>query len=190
MHLPPEFCLLDGVPDSVRKGREMREAMQTIRITPEEKIAKISKLRKELFAQKAIKDWGIMIEELPIELPRSCVLGAPAILQGNQVIHIDEAMMRNLAIATPKDLLQDQWIIMYKRQNFDLAEAVYDNLEKSSKRLKVNVQEPHWIELDREDDRVEMEHKLMEYMVKGNKFTHPTVVVLVLGYEEHYKMFK
>ena len=33
-HLPSEFCLLDGVPDSIRKGAGMRDALAMTRISP------------------------------------------------------------------------------------------------------------------------------------------------------------
>ncbi len=33
-YLPSEFCLLDGVPDSIRKGAGMRDALAMTRITP------------------------------------------------------------------------------------------------------------------------------------------------------------
>ena len=39
--LPTEFCLLDGVPDSVRKGPGMRDALAKTRIEPAEKIRRI-----------------------------------------------------------------------------------------------------------------------------------------------------
>jgi hypothetical protein len=48
-HLPTEFCLIDGVPDSMRKGREMRDAMAKTRIRPEEKMGRIKKMVSELF---------------------------------------------------------------------------------------------------------------------------------------------
>jgi len=40
-HLPTEFCLMDGVPDSVRKGPGMRDALAKTRIDPAEKIRRI-----------------------------------------------------------------------------------------------------------------------------------------------------
>ena len=33
-YLPTEFCLIDGVPDSVRKGAGMRDALAHTRISP------------------------------------------------------------------------------------------------------------------------------------------------------------
>ena len=58
-YLPPEFCLIDGVSDEVKKGRGMRDALAQTRITPQDKIKKIENMAKELFNQKCIKDWGL-----------------------------------------------------------------------------------------------------------------------------------
>ena len=40
-YLPSEFCLLDGVPDSIRKGAGMRDALAMTRINPKDKIRQI-----------------------------------------------------------------------------------------------------------------------------------------------------
>jgi hypothetical protein len=48
-YLPTEFCLLDGVPDSVRKGPGMRDALAQTRIDPQEKTRRIQAMVKELF---------------------------------------------------------------------------------------------------------------------------------------------
>ena len=48
-YLPPEFCLLDGVPDSVKKGAGMRDALAKTRIRPHEKLKKIQDMVNELF---------------------------------------------------------------------------------------------------------------------------------------------
>lgn len=83
--LPPEFCMIDGVPDSVRKGPGMRDALQCTRISPQEKIDKIQKMCDLLFNQKAVKSWGLEIDRKPI-IQESSVLAAPEIFQHNKLI--------------------------------------------------------------------------------------------------------
>lgn len=77
-YLPPELCLLDGVPDSIRKSPGMRDALTRTRINPQDKINKIQKMCEILFQQKAVKNWGLEIEPIPISL-KSKVLEAPQI---------------------------------------------------------------------------------------------------------------
>ena len=47
-HLPTEFCLIDGVPDSLKKGPGMRDALSKTRIYPAEKIKRIHEMVKSL----------------------------------------------------------------------------------------------------------------------------------------------
>lgn len=82
LYLPPEFCLTDGVPAAMRNTREMRDAMAETRIKPETKMNKIKEMVTELFRQKAIADWGLKIEDRPIEMTTN-VLAAPELIKGN-----------------------------------------------------------------------------------------------------------
>ena len=41
LYLPPEFTILDGVPDSVRKGPGMRDALMKTKLDPRERMEKI-----------------------------------------------------------------------------------------------------------------------------------------------------
>ena len=40
-YLPAEFCLLDGVPDSIRKSAGMRNALAATRISPSDKLRQV-----------------------------------------------------------------------------------------------------------------------------------------------------
>ena len=49
-YLPPEFCIIDGVPDSVRKGAGMRDALARTRINPMQKMDKIRDMSTTLMS--------------------------------------------------------------------------------------------------------------------------------------------
>ena len=91
--LPTEFCLLDGVPDSVRKGAGMRDALARTRIDPAEKIKRIQQMVKTLFSQKSMKDWDLVVEQEPIQM-KTNVLGTPQMLSNNQIVRCDENALR------------------------------------------------------------------------------------------------
>lgn len=81
-YLPTEFCLLDGVPDSVRKGAGMRDALARTRIDPSEKMNRIHQMVKTLFSQKSLKDWNLVVEQDPISMQTN-VMGAPQMICNN-----------------------------------------------------------------------------------------------------------
>jgi hypothetical protein len=75
-YLPPEFCLVDGVSDSMKRSPAMREALKRTHITPAEKIDKVQKMANILQSQKALKNWDISIEHAPVEI-NSRIMTAP-----------------------------------------------------------------------------------------------------------------
>ena len=63
-HIPPQFCTIDGVPQAIREDpRRMRDVLASCRKNPAQKFKAIQDFSKELFSQKALQDWGIIIEE-------------------------------------------------------------------------------------------------------------------------------
>ena len=76
--MPSEFCLLDGVEDSIRKGAGMRDALAMTRTSPNQKLQQIQAMVNQLGEQSSMRNWGLQIEEVPISLS-SFVLGAPQI---------------------------------------------------------------------------------------------------------------
>lgn len=42
--LPSEFCLIDGVPDSIRKSAGMRDALAMTRVSPQEKLRQVQQM--------------------------------------------------------------------------------------------------------------------------------------------------
>ncbi len=58
--------------------------------------------------------------------------------------------------------------------------------------LKIRVEDPKLIELNREDDAREMEQKLLDFMMKGRNegFKHPKIAVCIIDRESNYKMVK
>ncbi len=156
--LPTEFCLLDGVPDSVRKGAGMRDALAQTRIDPNEKISRIQQMVKTLLNQKAMKDWNIVVDEAPVSMQTN-VLTTPQMICQNQIIRCDENALRKLAISKPTDLLFKKWIMVYENSDrvYQIADNIYKDLVKASGQLKLVIEEPHWIELSKESNRDELD---------------------------------
>ena len=145
-----------------------------------------------------MQNWGLQIEEVPIELQSFC-LGAPQIqmLTSNQVINCNEQALKRLPIQKANNLGFEEWVMIYAhpsrgRSNYEIADKIYNTFVGSCGMLKIRVEEPYFIELESENDYSEVKAKLLEYMMAGPKsvFRHPKIVVVVLGYENNYKMYK
>lgn len=155
-----------------------------------------------LSKQNAMRNWGLQVEEVPITLD-SFVLGAPQmqLLSSGQIIQCDEQTLKRLPIQKAVDLLQEEWIMIYQhperpgpknRSNYEIADSIFNTFQQSCGMLKVKVEEPYFIELEQENDYREVKNKLLEYMMAGpnSLFRHPKIIVVVLGYENNYSMYK
>lgn len=120
------------------------------------------------------------------------VLTAPQMITNGHIVKCDEQALRKGSIARPEDLLQDEWIMVYENQPrvFNVADEIYNNLVKASKQLGLKVQEPHWIELNKENNFNELDQELQSYMFKNKVFRHPKMVLCVLQREHNYQQFK
>ena len=82
-HIPPEFCNIDGVPESIREDpRRMRDVLGATRKNPMQKFKAIEDFSYDLFGQKALKDWGVIIDSEPIQI-ESQILPLPTIEMQN-----------------------------------------------------------------------------------------------------------
>lgn len=199
IHLPPEFCRIDGVPDSIRASPGMRDALAVCRTTPEAKMREVVQMMQTLMQQQVLKDFEVSVNSAPVELTNQMVLPEPQIFKHNQVIHINENVLRRLPIQKPIDLTKDDWIMVYQspsrpngkfRSNFTPANNVYESFIEAQKMLGMRIQEPTWFELENEADMVELEQKIQAYLTQGDRLRHPKMLVMVLGNETIYKQHK
>ena len=71
LKIPSEFCLVDGVPDSVRNNSQhMRKLLGEVRYNPEQKMKHIIGMVNELLKSgtSMLAEWGISIEAEPLKL--------------------------------------------------------------------------------------------------------------------------
>jgi len=60
INIPSEFCLRDGVPDSVRNcGKSMRQLLNSVKQSPNQKMESITKMINKLFKMSKWKEWDI-----------------------------------------------------------------------------------------------------------------------------------
>lgn len=163
--LPPEFCTIDGVPDCIRSNPMlMRNVLASCRKNPEEKQGEIQKFCTTLFKQKTLKDWGVTIDVNPVSLETN-VLPTPMITLHNGKSEVcDTNILRRLAIQKAEMLKKGTWVVAYSTKNYRLAEDLKSQLQQSSQILEMNVEEPEWIELPREDDYERFEKELRGYI--------------------------
>lgn len=152
-HIPPEFCNIDGVPETIREDpRRMRDVLGSTRKNPMQKFKAIEDFSVDLFGQKALRDWGIIIDSEPLAI-ESQILPVPTIERTNGKIS-DQNTLRNLPIQVPASeaLARERWAIIYEKKHFTMANGLFNTLCQASVKINLRVEEPSWIEIERGDD--------------------------------------
>lgn len=98
IYLPPEFCRIDGVPESIRASPAMRDCLAICRIDPNQKMREIHDVVGLLMQQQIFRDWNVSINSAPIEMRNQTILAEPMIFKENQIIHVNENVLRRLKI--------------------------------------------------------------------------------------------
>ena len=104
-HLPTEFCTVDGVPQAIREDpRRMKTVLAASRKNPHEKFEAIQEFCKNLFGQKALKDWGITIEPEPVQA-KSTILPTPQLYSNKDNLqYCDQNSLRAISVQNAKRL--------------------------------------------------------------------------------------
>jgi len=188
-HIPPEFCTIDGVPETIREDpRLMRDVLSSCRKNPAQKFKAIQDFSHDLFSQKSLKDWGISIESEPLEI-MSTILPMPTIeLSNGKTAACDQNCLRTLPIQRACDaLLRERWAIVYEQKHFSQANNLFQTLQQASQKIGIRVEEPSWIELDKIADVASFKQNL-KALIESKK--RPCVVLVMLSMERFYKSYK
>lgn len=68
IHLVPEFCRIDGVPDQIRASPGMRDCLALCRVQPQEKIRQVNRCIGMLMQTQQLKDWNVTLESNPVDM--------------------------------------------------------------------------------------------------------------------------
>ena len=87
--------------------------------------------------------WDIDLKFEPIEVQGE-ILSQVQHLDGRQV---DLNSLRKAALDEPVRLAEGRWLFFYFDKHFNLANEVFDTMQRASGQLKIRVEEPQWVEV-------------------------------------------
>lgn len=139
IYVPPEFCIMDGVPESIRKnGKDMRILLGKTRQDPNQKIKSIVDMINKLFSSNKCKQYGITIDQDPLQL-ESRKLAAPELIhnEGDKSIHASDRVLKQMPIFNYEPMAEKKLILIYENYMQREAENTYNNLMNCQGALKV-----------------------------------------------------
>lgn len=195
-HIPSEFCMIDGVPDSIRSNpKAMKDLLAKVRQTPDQKVQAIaSMIRKLIKNSSKLSEFDIEIDATPQSL-ESRKLAAPELIHkegDDQQLFVSERLLKQMPVFSCEGFKDFELLFIYDRYSRNEASEAMENFEKCQRSIGMNSGKFKSIQM--EDFRGNF-NKLVEWLDYElsaiKKQTHKQLfAVLVLDRKTDYSKYK
>ncbi|NXE51879.1 PIWL1 protein, partial [Casuarius casuarius] len=191
--LIPELCYLTGLTEKMRNDFNMMKDLSIhTRLTPEQRQHEVGRLidyiQKDDSVQRELQDWGLSFDSNLLSFTGR-VVQAEKIQQAGRVFDYNPHFAdwsketRGAPLISAKPL--DNWLLMYTRRNYDVANALLQNLFKVTPSMGIRMNKAIMIEVD---DRTEAYLRVLQQNVTSD--TNIVVCVLSSSRKDKYDAIK
>ncbi|NXG47601.1 PIWL1 protein, partial [Psilopogon haemacephalus] len=191
--LIPELCFLTGLTEKMRNDFNMMKDLSVhTRLPPEQRQREIGRLRDYIQndenVQKELQDWGLNFDSNLLSFPGRVVQGEKIFQSGNVFDYNPQFAdwskeTRGAPLICPKAL--DNWLLMYTRRNYDVANTLVQNLFKVTPSMGIKMRKATMIEVD---DRTEAYLRALQQSITPD--TNIVVCVLSSSRKDKYDAIK
>lgn len=129
--IPSEFCLTDGVPDSIKSNpMAMRTLLGKVRQDPTQKLTAIKGMMQKLFKMDKWKEWDIKIDEAPQSLG-SRTLAVPQLVHNegdDKKLFVNERLLKQMPVFSSSELQDFDLLFLHDQRSKNEAENTMKNL--------------------------------------------------------------
>ncbi|XP_025951075.1 piwi-like protein 1 [Dromaius novaehollandiae] len=191
--LIPELCYLTGLTEKMRNDFNMMKDLSIhTRLTPEQRQREVGRLidyiQKDDSVQRELRDWGLSFDSNLLSFTGR-VVQAEKIQQGGRAFDYNPHFAdwsketRGAPLINAKPL--DNWLLIYTRRNYDVANALLQNLFKVTPSMGIRMNKAIMIEVD---DRTEAYLRVLQQNVTSD--TNIVVCVLSSSRKDKYDAIK
>jgi len=124
--LPSEFCLVDGVPDSIRNNsRAMRTLLDQVKQNPQQKLNAITGMVNKLFKMTKWAEWDISVDNKP-QMLESRKLAAPELIHKegqDKHLYASERLLKQMPVFSSDVMHKYELLLVHDRYSKNEAEA-------------------------------------------------------------------
>ncbi|XP_062446080.1 piwi-like protein 1 [Rhea pennata] len=191
--LIPELCYLTGLTEKMRNDFNMMKDLSVhTRLTPEQRQREVGRLidyiQKDDSVQRELRDWGLSFDSNLLSFTGR-VVQAEKIHQAGRVFDYNPHFAdwsketRGAPLINAKPL--DNWLLIYTRRNYDVANALLQNLFKVTPSMGIRMNKAIMIEVD---DRTEAYLRVLQQNVTSD--TNIVVCLLSSSRKDKYDAIK
>ncbi|XP_068767363.1 piwi-like protein 1 isoform X4 [Struthio camelus] len=171
--LIPELCYLTGLTEKMRNDFNMMKDLSVhTRLTPEQRQREVGRLidyiQKDDSVQRELRDWGLSFDSNLLSFTGR-VVQAEKIHQAGRVFDYNPHFAdwsketRGAPLINARPL--DNWLLIYTRRNYDVANALLQNLFKVTPSMGIKMNKAIMIEVD---DRTEAYLRVLQQNVTSD----------------------
>lgn len=138
--IPSEFCLIDGVPDSIRSNpNAMRTLLGKVKQTPQQKLDAIQSMMRNLFKMKKWEEWDITIDKDPQTL-ESRKLAVPELIHkegDDQKLFACERLLKQMPVFSSEVFEEFDLLLIFDRYSRNEAESARTNFRNCQKGIQM-----------------------------------------------------
>ncbi|XP_068767360.1 piwi-like protein 1 isoform X1 [Struthio camelus] len=191
--LIPELCYLTGLTEKMRNDFNMMKDLSVhTRLTPEQRQREVGRLidyiQKDDSVQRELRDWGLSFDSNLLSFTGR-VVQAEKIHQAGRVFDYNPHFAdwsketRGAPLINARPL--DNWLLIYTRRNYDVANALLQNLFKVTPSMGIKMNKAIMIEVD---DRTEAYLRVLQQNVTSD--TNIVVCLLSSSRKDKYDAIK
>ncbi|NXD07268.1 PIWL1 protein, partial [Nothocercus nigrocapillus] len=191
--LIPELCYLTGLTEKMRNDFNMMKDLSVhTRLTPEQRQREVGRLidyiQKDDSVQRELRDWGLSFDSNLLSFTGR-VVQSEKIHQAGRVFDYNPHFAdwsketRGAPLINAKPL--DNWLLIYTRRNYDVANALLQNLFKVTPSMGIRMNKAIMIEVD---DRTEAYLRVLQQNVTSD--TNIVVCLLSSSRKDKYDAIK
>ena len=117
IYLPPQFCLLTGLPEEMTKRGDLMKSLGTYKTgtTPPSRIDLQNQLSEQIFKSDVMKEWNMEIQRTPAEIDVRR-MEDPLVLHTTdpkRTVGLNDKIMKGLPLQDPVALKAGKWLLIY-----------------------------------------------------------------------------
>ena len=196
LYFVPEFCSLAGLDDSATKdGYFMKELAKVTKLEPYDRVNKTNEFLKLLSdtdhfeGKKSPKEksesYGIVVKPSS-KLFTGYYMDETKLIGGGK----KQVKSKDRTFPVLEKVNMQNWLCFYEKNNYNDAEALYNNLDKASGAFNFKIAEPEWIEMENRSSAEDWMATADDYFGKGKKRQFDFVVFLLGKNDKIYSKLK
>nr|AEX87963.1 Otiwi13 [Sterkiella histriomuscorum] len=178
VYLCPSLCKKVSLQKSFTSNSRKMKCLEDYKLSyPEQRYNRINTLIQRFQLSDVLSGWGLKIDPNFAQVRAKQLPGPQIYNEPQEILEWSSYKNRETILSMPIYLKKETWALLYSSKDYDNANYLVEMLTKASKGLGIKIEEPQYIEIER-NDKQKMYIKAMK---EDTDPLYTKFVVVILG---------